>query len=470
MSKRSMAVVLASAFLITSWPQFAASESRSTAAVAQFRATASPAGIASAADGDAVLKWSENAGKAATAACMAPLDNPLHESRMYAMMHIAVHDALNAIERRSRPYAFDAHASSGTSPDAAVAAAARTVLVTLIGQLPLELNPQVQACIDAGRASVEADYAAALALIPNGSAKTDGIRLGEAAAEAILDLRADDGAVGPFLNFDCPEDTDPGEFQCLPGTPFIPFEVWENVTPFVLKHSSQFRPGPPYRVTSKKYAADFNEVKSLGGDGIITPSRRTADQTEIALYWWESSPLKWNRIARTVSVQQGLDLWENARLFGLLNVALADGYIAMKHTKNHYNYWRPITAIRDGDEDLNPGTTGDSTWTPLRGTPPDQDYASGHSIEGGAGAEVLKHFFGTDRITFQDCSMTLPTGKCGAASPVLRTFSTFTQAADENALSRILIGFHFRKSVTEGTAYGRKIGMRAVNLNFRPVH
>jgi hypothetical protein len=467
MSKRRMAVVLASAFLITSWPQFAASESRSTAAVAQFRATASPAGIASAAAGDAVLKWSENAGKAATAACIAPLDNPLHESRMYAMMHIAIHDALNAIDRRSRPYAYNAHAAAGTSRDAAVAAAARRVLVTLIGQLPLELHSQ--ACINAGVAMANADYAAALALIPNGSAKTDGTKLGEDAARAILELRADDGAVGPFLNRNCPQDTDPGEFQCLPGTPFIPFEVWEKVTPFVLKHSSQFRPGPPYRVRSKKYAADFNEVKSLGGDGITTPSLRTPDQTEIALYWWESSPLKWNRVARVVSVDQRLDLWENARLFGLLNVALADGYIAMKHTKNHYNYWRPITAIREGEDD-NPATTGDSTWTPLRGTPPDQDYASGHSIEGGAGAEVLEQFFGTDRITFQDCSMTVPTGKCGAASPVLRTYSTFTQAADENALSRILIGFHFRNSVREGTAYGRKIGKRAVNLNFRPVH
>jgi hypothetical protein len=469
MSKRGLAVAFASAFLITSWPQFAAGESRPTAAVARSRSSASPAGVSSAAAGDAVLKWNENAGKAALAACIAPLDNPLHESRIDAMTQIAVHDALNAIDRRSKPYAYDAHAPAGTSPDAAVAAAARRVLVTLIGQLPLELS--TPACIAAGKASVEADYVAALASIPEGPAKTRGIALGEAAARAILDLRADDGAVGPFLNFACPQDTDPGEFQCLPGTPFIPFEVWENVTPFVLEHSSQFRPGPPYKVTSKKYTADFNEVKSLGGNGVTTPSLRTADETEIALFWYESSPLKWNRIARTVSAQEGLDPWENARLFGLLNIALADGYIAMKSTKNHYNYWRPITAIREGDADDNPSTTGDPRWTPLRGTPPDQDYASGHSIEGGAGAEVLRQFFGTNRMRFQDCSTTLPAGStCTDTSPVLRRFSKFTQAANENALSRILIGFHFRKSVTEGTAYGRKIGARAVRLNFRPVH
>ena len=165
---------------------------------------------------------------------------------------------------------------------------------------------------------------------------------------AILALRADDGAVGPFLNFNCPQDTNPGEYQCTPGTPFIVFEGWENVTPFVLKDSSQFRPGPPYAVNKKNYTADFNEVKALGGDGITTPSARTADQTEIALFWWGSSPLQWNRIARTVSADQGLDLWENARLFGLLNMALADGYIAMVDSKNHYNYWRPVTAIQTG--------------------------------------------------------------------------------------------------------------------------
>jgi hypothetical protein len=419
--------------------------------------------------GDAVTVWNANAGVAATAACIAPLDNPLHESRIYAMMHIAIHDALNAIDRRSRPYAFDMQAEPGASPDAAVAAAARDVLVLLIGQLPLELH--TQPCIDAGVASVEADYTAALAAIPDDQAKAQGIAVGQAAAAAILALRADDGAVGPFLNFNCPQDTNPGEYQCTPGTPFIVFEVWENVTPFVLKDSSQFRPGPPYAVKKKNYTADFNEVKSLGGDGITTPSERTADQTEIALFWQESSPLQWNRIARTVSADQGLDLWENARLFGLLNMALADGYIAMVDAKNHYNYWRPVTAIQTADTDGNPDTAGDPTWTPLRPTPPDQDYPSGHSIEGGAAAEVLKQFFGTDRISFQGCSVTLPAGStCSDSSPVLRSYTSFSQAAAENAYSRILIGFHFRKAVEEGTDYGRKIGKRAANLYLRPVH
>jgi PAP2 superfamily len=360
-------------------------------------------------------------------------------------------------------------AEAGASPDAAVAAAARDVLVPLIGQLPLELVSQ--ACIAAGVASVEADYTAALATIPDNPAKVQGIAVGQAAAAAILALRAADGAVGPFLNFNCPQDTNPGEYQCTPGTPFIVFEGWEDVTPFVLKHSSQFRPGPPYAVKKKKYTADFNEVKSLGGDGITTPSERTADQTEIALFWQQSSPLQWNRIARSVSGDRGLDLWENARLFGLLNMALADGYVAMADAKNHYNYWRPVTAIQTGDTDGNPDTAGDSTWTSLRLTPPDQDYPSGHSIEGGAGAEVLKQFFGTDQIIFRDCSATLPAGStCSDATPVFRSYTSFSEAAAENAYSRILIGFHFRKAVEEGTEYGRKIGQRAANLYLRPVH
>ncbi|MBV9323405.1 MAG: vanadium-dependent haloperoxidase [Chloroflexi bacterium] len=425
--------------------------------------------IASAATDDAVLTWNKNASAAGTAACLdLPPGDPFHQSRLYAMTHIAIHDALNAIDRRSQPYVFDGHRQPGASPDAAVAAAARTVLVALISELPLELV--TTSCIAAGLASVDTSYAAALGLIRNGQAKTQGIALGEAAGQAILANRANDGAVGPFLNFNCPTNTVPGQYQCTPGTPFIAFEAWANVTPFVLIDNKQFRPQPPYRLKSDKYAADYNEVKSLGGDGVTTPSQRTPDQTQIAYFWLENSPLKWNRIARTIAPGQRLDLWENARLFGLLNVALADGYIAMAATKNHYDFWRPITAIRNGDTDGNPDTVGDPNWTPLVQTPGDQDYASGHAIEGGAGAEVLREVFGTDRIPFQDCSTSLPARTCDDASPVLRSYSTFTQAADENAFSRILVGFHFRHSVEEGMKYGTHIGQRATNLFFRPVH
>ena len=417
---------------------------------------------------DAVTAWNANAGKAAIAACMPPNDDPLHESRLYAMAHVAIHDALNAIDRRSRPYAFSARASRGASPDAAVAAAARDVLVALLNQLPAIFPPE---CGAAGVASVEADYAAALGAIPDGRAKTRGIEVGKAAAAAILALRAADGADTPLIVTDYPQGTNPGEYRFTPGTPFAFAPGWGDVTPFVLRDSSQFRPGPPYAVTSRKYTADFVEVKRLGGDGITTPSARTPEQTEIALFWLESSPLQWNRIARTVSATTRLDLWEQARLYGLLNMALADGYIGSFDTKYHYNYWRPVTAIQTADSDGNPSTSADPTWTPLVTTPPVPDYDSAHSVEGGAAAKVLRRFFGTDHISFQTCSLTLPPGRtCTDPTPVLRRYTSFSQAAAENGLSRILNGFHFRKAVDEGIDHGSKIGNRAVDRFLRPAN
>jgi PAP2 superfamily len=421
-------------------------------------ATVSPLGLSTAhAAGDPVIAWNANAGSAAVNACMNALDNndPFHESRMYAMMHIGMHDALNAIDRKYQPYAFDKKAEQGASPDAAVAAAAHDVLVPTLGRLPPDLFKKE--CIDAGTAVVEASYTAALAAIPDGAAKEHGVAVGRASAAAILAKRAhDEDKATPLLNKNCPAPSDPGKFQCVPGFPFVAFESWETVTPFVLQDNTQFRPGPPYAVTDPKFAADLKEVQSLGGDGKTTPSARTADQTQIALFWLENSPLKWSRIARTVATEKGLKPWENARLFAVLNMALADGYIAMAASKNHYNFWRPVTAIQG---------SGDKNWTPLVPTPPDQDYPSGHSIEGGVGAEVLKRLFGTDQVSFQDCGTTLTAGsRCDDPKRAMRSYTSFTQAADENAYSRVLVGFHFRNATKVGTEYGRQIGERAATL------
>lgn len=437
-------------------------------------ASTAQAARAATAGADAVTAWNANAGKAVTGPmCLAPANNPVHESRLYAVMHVAIHDALNAIDRRSRPYALATQrALPGASPDAAVAAAARDVLVALLQQLPGDFK----AGCAAGVASVEADYAAALAAIPDGTAKDQGVYLGRAAAAVILAMRAGDGsddtADTPLTDPGYPQGTQPGEWRFTPDVPFAFLPKWGDVTPFVLSDSSQFRPGPPHPVTGRKYAADFNEVKDLGGDGIPggTPSARTADQTEIALFWVESSPLQWNRIARTVSADRGLDLWENARLFGLLNIALADGYIGTFETKYHYNYWRPVTAIRAVDDDGNSRTSADPTWTPLVTTPPIPDYDSGHSVQGGVAAQVLTRFFGTDRISFETCSLTLlPGSTCGDESPVLRSYASFSQAREENGVSRILVGFHFREAVEEGIDHGRRIGNRAVDRFLRPV-
>jgi hypothetical protein len=428
---------------------------------------------AATAEADAVTAWNANASRAVTGpGCFAPTNDPIHEARLYAVMHLAVHDALNAIDRRSRPYAFTTlRPLPGASPDAAVATASRDVIVALLRQLPTF----TQGCA-AGVASAEADYAAALAAIPDGPAKEQGVGLGRAAAAVMLAVRAGDGSddtpATPLADPSYPQGTRPGEWRFTPGFPFAFLPKFGDVTPFVLRSSTQFRPGPPDPVTGRKYAADFNEVKRLGGDGAPggTPSARTAEQTAIALFWVETSPLQWNRIARNVSAGRGLDLWENARLFGLLNLALADGYIGTFDTKYHYKYWRPVTAIRAGDADGNPKTNGDPTWTPLVPTPPIPDYDSGHSVEGGAGSQVLKRFFGTDRIGFTTCSLTAPPGStCSDASPAVRSYASFSQAREENGASRILVGFHFRKAVEEGITHGRKIGDRAVDRFLQPV-
>jgi hypothetical protein len=273
------------------------------------------------------------------------------------------------------------------------------VLVTLLAQLPLV----PQGGIDLAIASVEADYAAALSSIPNGSGKAKGVAAGQAAAAAVLAARAADGSDQNMVDTGYVEGTAPGEYRFTPPFNFAFATGWGDVTPWVLRNSEQFRPGPPDPVTSNAYTADFNEVKRLGGDDITTPSARTAEQTEIALFWEESSPLQWNRVARTVSTQKGIGLWRAARVFGLLNMALADGYVGTIDTKYHYNYWRPITAIQSAGTDGNPDTSADSTWAPLVTTPPIPDYDSGHSVEGGAGGQVLRRLFGNE-TSFRACS------------------------------------------------------------------
>jgi hypothetical protein len=409
-----------------------------------------------------VREWNEIAGRASLASGLSA--NPLFEARVYAMTQAAVHDGLNAIDRRFETYAYHGTAPREASPEAAVATAAHAVLVNQFSLLPpYGVTPQ-QSLLDAA-------YTARLALIPNGPAKSRGIEVGANAAAAILALRANDGwDKQVFLDHGYPQGEAPGEFRFLPGTDFAFLPWWGSLQPFALFRANQYRPGPPYRIDSKKYADDFNEIKRLGGDGVTTSSARTAEQTEIALFWLESSPLGWNRIARTVSAARGLDLWESARLLGLLNLALADGYIANFDTKAHYNRWRPITAIREAASDGNPETSADPAWTPLSSTPAGPEYDSGHALEGGAAAHIMQRVFGADNIAFTTCSTTLPAGTgCSDAQPVTRSFSSFSQAAGENALSRIYVGFHFRNSITQGLQHGTRIGHHTFVHYLRPL-
>jgi hypothetical protein len=439
-------------------------------------------GVGASGTADAVLQWNHNAGEAAKAACItSPVGaNPFHESRMYAMMHIAVHDALNSIDRRSNHYAYRGSAP-GASPDAAVAAAARTVLAQAIGDLAGIQNafPLFDACIPGALARVQADYDAALAGVANGPAKDAGIAVGQAAAQAIINLRVDDGDDTLFLDFGYPQGTEPGEWRFTAGAPFAVVPGWGEVTPFVLNGADQFRPRPPYPVSCGDerqlgtvgscllYALDLDEVKMYGAkDGSV----RSADETEIARFWIESSPLAWNRIGRTVAPGFGLDLWESARLFALLNMGLADGYIASVAAKYDYNFWRPETAIRLADDDGNPWTVGDPDWEPLDPTPPFPDYDSAHAVQGAIAAEVFRRFFRTDHVSFSNCSYSLPDPQthCGAPGEIRRHYTRFSEAASENGRSRILVGYHFRNAVIAGLQHGRRIGAETVRNYLRP--
>ncbi|TCO30086.1 PAP2 superfamily protein [Kribbella steppae] len=416
--------------------------------------------------GNAVVKWNETAATAALTATLAPTSNPLHESRMYAMMHIAIHDALNAISPRSRPYAFHGRARHA-SPEAAIAAAARTSLVAALTDLTPPFTDTAAAI-----AGVEAAYTAALAAIPDSLAKLDGIALGKKSAYTILAKRADDGASTVLLiDSGFPQGVNPGEYRFTPGFPFAFAPTWGEVRPFALRSAGQFKIEPPFALTSKRYTADFNEVKRLGGDGITTPSARTADETQMARHWVESSPLQWNRVARQLATTQHLDLWQSARLFGLLDIALTDGYIATFDVKYKLLFWRPVTAIQLAATDGNPTTTADPTWTPLVPTPPIPDHDSGHSVEGGAAAAVLRGFFKTDRMNFSLCSYTALAGStCTDANPAIRHYTSFSQASNENARSRVLVGFHFTHATTEGAQHGTKIGRLTVNNYLQPHH
>jgi hypothetical protein len=402
---------------------------------------------------NAVVYWDRVATEAAQANGL--INFPIVESRIYAMTSLAVHDALNAIDRRYRSYALRLHGVVNSSPEAAVATAAHQVLVDQFGRLPAVFGLPSQ------RPSLDAAYAQALAQIPDGGEKSAGIFIGYAAAASILAVRANDGwesQIYPDTGY--VQGTLPGQYRFTEGFAFAFAPGWGEMKPFALRSGRQFRPGPPYVLGGHRYAQDVNEIKALGGNGTTTPSARTADETEIARFWYEDAPLQWNRIARSLAGSKHLDAWQSARLFGWLNVAQADGYISSFDAKYYFRFWRPETAIHLADDDGNPDTTADPAWTPLLPTPPVPDHDSAHAVEGAAAAEVFIRFFGDDRTSFATCSTTLLTGQnCGDPGAVYRSFSRFSEAAKENGRSRVLVGIHFSHAVSEGLEHGTRIGV-----------
>jgi hypothetical protein len=365
--------------------------------------------------------------------------NPLGQSRTYAILHAAIHDAINAIHPRYQLYTKGLTADSDASIDAAVAAASRDVLVALV--------PEQQPLIDAA-------YADALARVEEGLAKTSGIAVGKASAAATLRRRQLDGANRAAEPLYVPKQV-VGDYQFTAPFDFALFPGWRHITPFAID-LSEHRVRGPLPLSDALYARDFNEVKTVGRAASTT---RTPEQTEIARFWYEDSPLGWNRIATTVVRTVGLDMWDSARVLALMNFAMADGFIAGFDAKYLFRFWRPMTAIRGAARDGNRFTQADSTWEPLLTTPPVPDYPSTHTVLGAAAAEVLIHAFG-DTVPYSATSLTLP--------GVTRQFKGFSQAARDNGHSRIYAGIHFRRAVEDGYKQGKRIG-RAVTTMLPPV-
>ncbi|MDQ3313902.1 MAG: vanadium-dependent haloperoxidase [Verrucomicrobiota bacterium] len=350
---------------------------------------------------------------------------PFVESRVYAMAHIAMLNAITGDDAAAKPFSK-------------IAAAAQAAHDVLVNQLP------------GGAANFDALLATELAAIADGPRKDRGGQLGATAAARKLAFRANDGsatAEGPYTPGD-----KPGDYQFTPpfdGPPFNGYAAvpkWGQVTPFVMKNGRQFRAAPPYTVRNLEYTFDYNEIKALGSQ---TSVGRTADQTDLALFWYENSSFSWNRIARLLVAQKPMSMLEHARLFATLNAALADAYIASLDSNYVYNFWRPITAIQRGGDDGNRLTTPDLGWQPLLLTPPVPEYPSAHATAGGAASRVLIFFFEGDKRTFT-FSSTFPVPP--------RTFFRISDAAKENAISRMFVGIHFRLACTVGYHQGVEVG------------
>ena len=407
-----------------------------------------------------VVEWNETTMKAIAANGQ----NNIVSTRTLAMVQVAVHDALNAIDRRYDAYYFEGPGDPAASPDAAVAAAAHTVLVGVIGGYGTPAQK------GATFALVEQAYAASIARVTNGPARNKGVAVGRAAGAAILALRKDDGA---FRDAPYTPGMGPGKWQPhpnpVPANPpianpdlvrgYAPAAVpgWGNVTPFTLLSASQFwLPGPP-ALASATYARDYNEVKNIGGKVSTT---RTDDQTQIARFWFEG-PGAWNTIARTVATTRRLDARDSARVLALMNIAMADAYIAGFKIRYVYDLWRPVTAIREGDNDGNDATVGDPTWDSHQNTPSVSDYPSTQSTFSAAAAVALASALGGDQASF-----TITSGK--PFEGITRSFTSFSQAARESADSRVYAGIHFRSACEDGLALGRKVGQRTATLYLQP--
>jgi hypothetical protein len=391
-----------------------------------------------AANADVITDWDDKALVLVTPMASFGGTSPYMAQRMMAMVHAAMFDAVNSIERRYQPYLVQLPADSATSKEAAAAAAAAALLATI--------NEKTSA-------DVKTALATYLASIPDGAAKSDGVKLGESVAAKLLEARANDGS-------DAPDDYRP---RTAPGV-YVPTAitistVWANMKPFVMDAPSLFRPDPPIALESKDWAADYNEIKDYGGQN---GAKRTSEQTEIARFWLVGPPMAYHPFLRQLAITKQMDVIDSARFMALAAIAINDAIIAVLDAKYHYNFWRPITAIRNGDNDGNPATDREATWQPIANTPMHPEYPCAHCIQSGSVAGVVRAVFGTEEIP--EIAMTSPT-----APGVTRRWTNMNAFTEEIANARIWAGFHYRFSTRVGTDMGLRVGDYVAKKVMQPI-
>lgn len=401
--------------------------------------------LSGAVQADSVTDWNAVAASASPA-----FGGPPQRSYFVAMAQIAVHDALNSIDPRYATYGVVPLANPGANADAAVAAAAHDVLIAELSRAP---ETPTKA---AARATVESQYVAALAAIPASPAKAQGIGAGQAAAASLLAMRSNDGSATPNLPYVLA--AGPGVYQSTaPNFPVPANAGWAMVRPFVLTSNDQFRADPSelFDLTSATYTRDYNEVKSVGS-AAVRGAAPDSEESRIARYWGNGGA-DWNGVTRTIVPGLGMDRWQHARLFALVEIAEADAGIAVFDTKYTYNFWRPVTAIRWAD-DGNPATASDPNWLPYLNSPPYPDYTCGLTTTSSGALEVLRRFFGTDAVPYTF-----------SAAGITRSFETLSQAAQEGADARVYSGIHFRTGCETGIRMGEKIGRYVILHALKPV-
>jgi hypothetical protein len=390
----------------------------------------SPVSVASA---NVVADWDEKA-----VAFIQPRMVPPVAYRAIAIVHIAMFDAVNSIEPVYRPYYAQLPATRETSKEAAAAAAAGTVLIKLLPEAASDIQVALKSY---------------LAAIPEGDAKSGGIKLGEAVAAKTLEARANDGSSA----------ADAYRPVTTAGV-YIPTALtvaphWPDLMPFAMTSPSQFRPKPPIALESEQWGKDYNEIKELGAKN---SSKRTARQTEDARFWLLTGPLSTHPLHRQIALRKEMSVIDSARFMTVVTAAEADAMIAVLDAKYKYAFWRPITAIRNGDIDGNAATERDATWLPIDNTPMHPEYPCAHCIVSSAVASAIEAMLGTADIP--EVTMTSPT-----APGVTHRWTNVNAYADEVAVARIAAGFHYRFSTVVGQDMGRQIGLHAVKTIMQPL-